>query len=1106
MTDMSRWKTALFGVALSAIGVAGAIWMTRGERDHGPAPTGSRSAVDAPSDAPRESVEPRRDASAPSAAAAADPSSAAAATPVAPPGSGAVEVRLSGTGEPVAGLALVCTREPLGPAAPTHRVTTDTAGRAVLEGVPVGRWRARADDDYLAVVPPRDFVDVLPVADAWPASILVARGALLTGSVVDLRGEPVAGAKIAVRPHFESSVDHALFERAATLFRGGPVAVPVTSAADGRFALRGVPPDLSYTLDVTHPKYAPSSLDRFEVRGTDAIALPPIVLGEGGTIRVTARSAADGSPVAGAAVHAMRSRPEFGSGPRGPAGDGPTPAATSGTDGVATVPLLRAETYDVVVLAPGARAFTASAVEVTDARTTDVAATIEPGAALAGVVVDASGQPVAGALVEARRSIVWEKATTGADGRFRVAGLDPPTARVRASAPGFGARNLEFDVTPEDARIELRREASAAGQVVDRDGKPVAKYRLRTDPERSGFEGDMSSSRKSIEVDDPGGRFVVTGLSAGRYVFRAIVAAGGLGTGVSEPVAIADGASVDSIRVVVEPARRVRARVIDAATREPLSGARGQWAPAAADGVGPDERSWEMPTGLANSAGGDGVLDVDLPATAAALRITARDHVAETLEPIPAAADAASGVAEFDVPLSRGGTVTGTVRGAGNAPEVGATVLLSNERFGRDTRTDSLGSFTITGLAPGDYVIGWTRERQYGAMCERVPLTITGDETLRVDLGVGAGRGAPLTGRVTSAGAGVEGADVWIALSKDEEAFIRARSAADGEFSFPAVPKGTLEITARVDAASVTKTVEVDGATPARIELELPVGALTVTVVDAATSAPVPRAAVRIERTGSDGGPFARTDESGRAEFSRLEPGAVVVRVGDRAWNGAAREYAPQSVEAIVPERGAGAVEVRLSRGATLEGRVTGPDGRPAADPSVTLYSSEGVNVARSRSEARMALEGRYRVTGLVPGTYVAVVAARGMPALVVPDVRVVEPPEESRGDFSLPRGGTAVVRASSARGEPVRGTSITCSYRVASDVAIPMIELGAGASGEAGPFLLAPGEYEFGTGNGYGMLSPLGYVGGGADEADSPSVRAAVAAGETTVVPLVVP
>src|SRR5690606_29320551 len=116
---------------------------------------------------------------------------------------------------------------------------------------------------------------------------LQARTITVRGRVVDRFGGPIAGAAV----HVE--------------LRGGGserVRRPVTTAADGTFALRG-PMRLPRTVRVraSHPEHAPSVVDRPVSEVSDEVVLGDIVLGGGARVRGQVVRG-DGSAVAGATV------------------------------------------------------------------------------------------------------------------------------------------------------------------------------------------------------------------------------------------------------------------------------------------------------------------------------------------------------------------------------------------------------------------------------------------------------------------------------------------------------------------------------------------------------------------------------------------------------------------------------------------------------------------------------------------------------------------------------------------------------------------------------------------------------------------------------------
>jgi hypothetical protein len=155
---------------------------------------------------------------------------------------------------------------------------------------------------------------------------------------------------------------------------------------------------------------------------------------------------------------------------------------------------------------------------------------LERGGAVSGVVRDPSGAPIADAQVllklstaEAMRNLRVEgesvtagpNARTDAEGRFRLAGLEPGRRLLVARHAGFAESDpLEVDVTADeeltDAALTLRRGGRILGLVYDNEGKPAADARLQvqltTDPLLQRFV-----------QSDVRGEFVVDALPPGQW-------------------------------------------------------------------------------------------------------------------------------------------------------------------------------------------------------------------------------------------------------------------------------------------------------------------------------------------------------------------------------------------------------------------------------------------------------------------------------------------------------------------------------------------------------------------------------------------------------------
>jgi hypothetical protein len=171
----------------------------------------------------------------------------------------------------------------------------------------------------------------------------------------------------------------------------------------------------------------------------------------------------------------------------------------------------------------------------------------DPPSKISGRIVDAHGQPIAGASVRAtlqltmlsvtspganylvpyRSSDERFSAATRTDGRFELSDLCKGTYMVRAEAPGLAWKERKTFLAPdlESASVEfvMDQPDAISGQVRDPQGKPIANATV-TPTERQHFVGDelqyiASPAGDAVRTDDAG-RFRLARLQEGRYIIE----------------------------------------------------------------------------------------------------------------------------------------------------------------------------------------------------------------------------------------------------------------------------------------------------------------------------------------------------------------------------------------------------------------------------------------------------------------------------------------------------------------------------------------------------------------------------------------------------------
>jgi protocatechuate 3,4-dioxygenase beta subunit len=184
--------------------------------------------------------------------------------------------------------------------------------------------------------------------------------------------------------------------------------------------------------------------------------------------------------------------------------------ATAGADGRFRVP----------GVAPGrVRVGDAVEVDVVAGRETDAHELPAPAAAravtssaaragsieLAGRVLLARGRPAPGAVVRAGEVVVL----ADADGRFVISDVRPGITRVVAESGGVASRAIDVHGARADLELVLDAHARIAGRLLDPDGQPVARARVRV--HRADSSGHLSA------LTDDEGVFVLAPLAEGRY-------------------------------------------------------------------------------------------------------------------------------------------------------------------------------------------------------------------------------------------------------------------------------------------------------------------------------------------------------------------------------------------------------------------------------------------------------------------------------------------------------------------------------------------------------------------------------------------------------------
>lgn len=385
----------------------------------------------------------------------------------------------------------------------------------------------------------------------------------LRGRVVDEQGRAVAGAGVLARP--SSDLPRRSGEK------------PTPTAADGSFTLAAVEPGAA-AIEATAPGFQPAILDPVEVPAGGEVSGLELVLEPAATVAGVVRTE-DGEPVPRATVLSgepnptifpfqgvRRSRHSF---------------AQTAADGTFSLDGLRPGAQRLVARHPGL----GEAVRDVDLALgrNRVDLVLVSGHEISGRVVDGTGSPVAGAVLETRviadhgaRYGQPRVARSDGDGTFRLTGVADGRYELSARAAGQGRSSLEIEVAGADVgglRIELAPGATIRGRIQGLELDELASTQVAAHAMTEALGG----------VVDHRGELEIVGVAAGQWLVIATTRDGRTRTAQIEvpPGAAEAGVDLDfaggltlSGRVLRDgvPVARMEVTVHDSAGRRSSSG------------------------------------------------------------------------------------------------------------------------------------------------------------------------------------------------------------------------------------------------------------------------------------------------------------------------------------------------------------------------------------------------------------------------------------------------------------------------------------------------------------------------------------------------------
>lgn len=685
-----------------------------------------------------------------------------------------------GAGAPVAG-ARVALRSML-----AWETETDAGGEAVLAGVGPG-WRTlRVEAARFA--PAARMVSTGDRAGEERIVVRLDRGAPVSGRVVSAAGAPVAGARV----------------WASAASEPFPVIDPqldaVVTDADGRWQMAALAAG-TYRFAASHPAHAQTTTAPIALSGATARDGVDIQLDDGGVLAGRVVDAA-GAPVAGAELRVAAR------------GGGVAwrllRVARAGGDGRFSIAGLPRRGVEIVAHHDGGSSDIVAA-DLRAAPRAEVELRTAASAPIAGVVVDAAGEPMPEAQVavdpvfgggvgerEAWQVRGHPRAITDAAGAFSFGGLPPGRYTVRAARPGAPPAALALhagvDAAPGDAalRVVLPRETVVRGRVTVKDRGAPELFAISVDGTQP---TPFSTEDGAFEIVAPAGEHNL--FVSGPAFVTAL-----------ERVTVKDGAATDVGTIEVIPGRSISGRVVDS-SGAPVEGARvaaGRLLSGSGTELNIPDEGHDVQETTTDDRG-----RFLIPGLDARAQVVVAGHPDRGRSPsiaIPGGTDSV----ELEIALVDTGAVAGTVTRDGEP--LGEVVVIAKPLAALSanffTVTGPDGSYSLDRLAEGEYMvhamIGGGGPKPKDIHWRTV--TITAGKRLQQDIAIADGVLAMEVRVVTAEdGAGVPMAQVFVSTG-DYGDWMESTEALMSPSNLE--PEGTSYIRAAMGGAAA----RIEGATP----------------------------------------------------------------------------------------------------------------------------------------------------------------------------------------------------------------------------------------------------------------------------------------------------
>lgn len=759
-----------------------------------------------------------------------------------------------------------------------------------------------------------------------PVRVVMTKGLIGKGRVVNEDDQPIAGAEIFLRPADPSQ------NRRWASFGQQREETPAdaVSDAEGLFEIRDLAAgrfDLEARADDFAPTHAPGLEIPEEVSPID---LGTLVMTPGARLQGKVVDP-QGQPIVDAMVLVVEQRSRMPATFLVQLVGQQEPDTTTDVEGRFTISdRTRGEAVHLVIGKDGFLPQVLASVRAPTEKPLRV--TLRRGSSVSGRVIDDSGLPVAAALVmvhpegggsSGRYSPSSRQTNTDEDGTFEVDNVEPGNATVTTRASGFQEFQLSGLEVPADRpltdlQIELEAGATIRGTVTLADGSPAIDAFVML--------GDHSGTRqnKGFAATDGEGHYELTGIPYGNHRLSATDTEGRRAA--TSVILDRDELEVDLVfEEGVEVSGWVRTE-----QGQPVSGVEVY--------LREERRTAGFRMGnLGNTTGPDGTFRIgDVRPGSYRLRASKEGFVArEQQEVIEVDVTPLQGL---EVVLTRGATVSGRILGL-EYDDMVKVQIRALSRGGQMARPDYEGRFSIPNLPTGSVIL----EAEIPGTGRRVQETVPIPEgTVEVEQDLEFGTGYTLTGSVYRSDEPLPGMNIYVSR-RDGPGSSAAVTGQDGTFRIEGLEEGSYDIRVRSFDNGLSDRREIELTSDEDIRIDLFTGRISGFVRDADDSSPINDAVLRLESADPDNPGLrdqASSDVRGYFSFGEVSEGRFNVRAIKTG-------YATDEITVEVAD-GSNIDDLELALEATegIRFEVLQPSGRPLESVRAAVLGPSGERIA----------------------------------------------------------------------------------------------------------------------------------------------------------------